>query len=136
MVFPCCSYLTDYDICYCERVSLIGVVVSLEEVRTRKEIKSLAGERGVTYEVYLSVLKYVYQYIPVSYEEPMDYLYTKKSLTELFEGNQQLFSLAFYDLLQYWGLTQESKRYDPHSFGLQTYETIGDLCLFLSKQVN
>lgn len=113
----------------------MGQVVSLEEARTRREIKDLAGEKGVAYEVYLSVLKYVYQYCPVSYDHPMDYLYTKKSLSELFDGDQQLFSLALSDLLQYWGLTKECIPYDPTHFGLHTYKTIGDLCLFINKRV-
>lgn len=114
----------------------MGKIIDFDRAKTYRQMKETTGEKGVIYEIYLTVVKYVYQYIPMEFDNPVDELNTESKLQDLYEGDQDRFAMTFAELMDYWQLTPLDYQDIPHNQEFEVFETIGDLCLFIEKRIN
>lgn len=113
----------------------MGELINFEKRRARKELKNNVGNKGVIYEIYLTVVKYINEHLQEEYEKPVENLNTKTHLRVVYQGDHERFQLTLKELLDYWDLPLESISHISFGREFEVFETVGDLCTFIDKCV-
>lgn len=113
----------------------MGEIIDFETRRARKEVKNTAGEKGVIYEIYLSVVKYVNEQLREEYDNPVENLNTKTYLYLVYQGDEDRFLSSFTNLLDYWDLNHTYLHDIPSGKEFEKFNTIGDICSFIEQRV-
>ncbi len=82
----------------------MGELIDFDRARTKRKLKEIAAKKGIVYEIYLTVIKYVYKYMASENKHSIDFLTTEAKLEEVFEGNVNRFAASFSEIMQYWDL--------------------------------
>ncbi|SDL80002.1 hypothetical protein SAMN05216244_0801 [Sediminibacillus halophilus] len=118
------------------KVLTMGNLIDFDQKRTKKRMKELAQSKGIVYEIYLIVVKYVYKYADKERVDASDFLTTEASLSYLFAGDRNKFRQAYDELMRYWDLTNVYNRDVMEGKEFQQFNTIGDLCFYIEEKVN
>ncbi len=113
----------------------MGELIDFEKRRAKKELKDSAGNKGVIYEIYLAVVKYVNEHLQEEYEKPIENLNTKTHLRLVYQGDHERFQSALKELLDYWEIPQHYITDIPDGEEFEVFQTVGDLCTFIDKCV-
>ncbi|UFU00855.1 hypothetical protein KO561_07960 [Radiobacillus kanasensis] len=109
----------------------MGEIIDFEINKTKKLLQAMSWNKGLEYEVFLTVVNFVNKYS--NYEQyPDDFLTTESSLCELYKGDSRRFIATFDELLQYWSLDAFTYRPDE----MEQFKTVGDLCEFIDLRVS
>ncbi|KGX91684.1 hypothetical protein N781_03810 [Pontibacillus halophilus JSM 076056 = DSM 19796] len=111
----------------------MGKLIDFKLQRSRKQIKMWAGNRGVLYEIYLSVLLYINCSLENKYSAPIDHLNTETGLKKEFRGNEELFFYTIQELIAYWDLEPSMITEDMKKDLFLHFEKVGDLCFFIQE---
>ncbi|MFC0522158.1 hypothetical protein ACFFGV_00960 [Pontibacillus salicampi] len=116
----------------------MGEIIDFEIRRARRELKRYTDQKGIAYEIYLSVVRYVNAHLERPFDKPVEQLNTETPIEFIYGGNEERLMETFVELSQYWNL--EDAVYDRihahHDNIFSVFETIGDLCIYIEKRVN
>ncbi|QHE51933.1 hypothetical protein [Pontibacillus sp. HMF3514] len=113
----------------------MGELIDFEKRRAKKELKDSAGNKGIVYEIYLAVVKYVNEHLQEEYEKPIENLNTKTHLRLVYQGDYERFQSTLNELLEYWEIPKSYVTHIPDGEEFEVFETVGDLCTFIDKCV-
>jgi hypothetical protein len=113
----------------------MGELIDFQTRRARKDLKKSAGNKGVIYEIYLTVVKYVNENLQKEYEKPVENINTKTPLSYVFQGESDRFRSSFGELMNYWDLPSGGLDEVPYGEEFQYFKTVEDLCWFIEKRV-
>ncbi len=99
-------------------------------------MKDTAQSKGIVYEIYLIVVKYVYKYADKESVDASDFLTTEADLSIMFAGDKNKFRQAYDELMRYWDLSNVYERDVQAGKEFQQFQTIGDLCFYIEEKVN
>ncbi|SDJ76110.1 hypothetical protein [Sediminibacillus albus] len=114
----------------------MGDLIDFEQKKTKKKLKEIAHAKGIVYEIYLSVVKYVYKYADSEMTNTSEYLTTEASLAALYKGDRDRFAATLKELANYWELDPPPQKEVPYNREFDAFQTIGDLCEFIEQKVN
>ncbi|WP_077622203.1 hypothetical protein [Sediminibacillus massiliensis] len=114
----------------------MGELIDFDKIKTKKRLKQIANEKGIVYEIYLTVVKYVYKYANTDLVSTSEFLTTEADLYILYGGNKERFNATFAELVQYWDLAPLPEDEVPDNQEFERFPTIGDLCTYIEKKVN
>ncbi|QDP40016.1 hypothetical protein [Radiobacillus deserti] len=109
----------------------MGDIIDFEMNKTRKYVRTMAFNKGLVYEVFLTVVNYVNKHSNFG-QHPDDFLTTGSSLAELYNGDSTRFIATFDELLEYWNLDKCTHK--PNE--IEQFKTVGDLCRFIDVRVS
>ncbi len=113
----------------------MGELIDFEKRRARKELKDSVGNKGIIYEIYLAVVKYINEHLQEEYEKPVENLNTKTHLRFVYQGDHERFQSTLKELMDYWDLSHDYIMHIPAGEEFDVFETVGDLCSFIDKCV-
>lgn len=113
----------------------MGELIDFEKQRARKELKDHVGNKGIIYEIYLAVVKYVNEHLQEGYENPVENLNTKTHLRFVYQGDLERFQSTLNKLIDYWDLPPDYVSHIPSGDEFEVFETVGDLCSFIDRCV-
>ncbi|WP_053219852.1 hypothetical protein [Virgibacillus senegalensis] len=116
------------------KVLTMGNLIDFDQKKTKKRMKQIAESKGIVYEIYLIVVKYVYKYADKERIDASDFLTTEADLLSLFAGDRAKFRDAFEEIMSYWDIAEQQEAIRGQEF--QRFRTIGDLCFYIEERVN
>ncbi|MYL34727.1 hypothetical protein GLW08_02925 [Pontibacillus yanchengensis] len=114
----------------------MGELIDLEIRRARKELKEYTNSKGIAYEIYLTVVKYINEHLDEGYKKPVENLTTETLLELVYQGDRERFKATFQELMHYWKLDVDMEDVQSLEGIFTTFKTVGDLCIYLEKKVN
>ncbi|KGP71625.1 hypothetical protein [Pontibacillus yanchengensis] len=114
----------------------MGELIDLEIRRARKELKEYTNSKGIAYEIYLTVVKYVNEHLDEGYKKPVENLTTETLLELVYQGDRERFKATFQELMHYWKLDIDMEDVQTQEGIFITFKTVGDLCIYIEKKVN
>lgn len=112
----------------------MGDIIDLDKIKSRKNIQKAAAEKGMVYEIYLSVVRYIKKQMEFENGFSIEYLTTEVELEKVFNGETNKLASCFADLIKYWEIELEDGQLGLCNFA--TFKTVGDLCSFIERSVN
>lgn len=113
----------------------MGELIDFDKARTKRGIKEIAARKGIVYEIYLTVVKYVFKYADKKNENPYDFLTTEAKLEEIYKGDVHRFDKSLREILAYWELEPSVWQKESFSDVFYGFRTIGDVCLFIERKL-
>jgi hypothetical protein len=108
-------------------------VIDMDQVRTKKRMLQVARPKGIEYEIYLTVVKYVDKHAqPDSANENL--MTTSSDLAKIYNGDRKQFKASYYELLRYWKITLFDEEF-PADEEFEQFPKLGDLCSFIDRKV-
>ncbi|WP_077309909.1 hypothetical protein [Terribacillus halophilus] len=108
-------------------------IIDMDQVRTKKRMLQFARPKGIEYEIYLTVVKYVDKHArPDSTKETI--MTTSSDLAKVYNGDRKLFKASYYELLSYWKIALLDEEF-PTDKEFEQFPKLGDLCSFIDRKV-
>jgi hypothetical protein len=110
-------------------------IINFEKLTINKMVEKNFAFNQLEFEILLTVIKFIYAYIPAEFDRPMEQIQPTSNIEMLFEGDSIRFLNAFAKLMNYWEITSVVEEELPEGKELNTFETIEDLCVFVEGKV-
>ncbi|PAF34728.1 hypothetical protein CHH69_14245 [Terribacillus saccharophilus] len=108
-------------------------IIDMDQVKTKKCLCQVAKMKGIEYEIYLTVVKYIDKHTENVLPE-YAFKTTASGLSEIYNGNRKLFLRSYYELLRYWDIPLIDAEI-PANMEFERYPKIGDLCYFIDRKI-
>ncbi|MFP7252665.1 hypothetical protein SFC02_00050 [Terribacillus goriensis] len=108
-------------------------IIDLDQFKTKKCLCQVAKMKGVEYEIYLTVVKYVDKHTENLLPE-YAFKTTDSDLYKIYNGHRELFLKSYHDLLRYWDIPLIDAE-NPANMEFERFPKIGDLCAFIDRKV-
>ncbi|MFQ3546040.1 hypothetical protein Q7A53_18315 [Halobacillus rhizosphaerae] len=110
-------------------------VFDFEQYKFKKDVKNQTQNKAIIVEVYITTVKFVCQYLDITYDHPVEYVTSDMELELLYCGDRDRFIKTFTAIITYWGIETGMENVLPPEEEFERFKTIGDLCIYIEKRV-
>jgi hypothetical protein len=113
----------------------MGDIIDFDKMKTKKRIKQIAAEKGIVYQIFLSVVQYISKHVEQDEGVPIEFLTTDKRLVDIFRGDLEKLESCIDELISYWDLQWDIQEAGKTVASMDSIQTVGDLCSYFEKKI-
>lgn len=110
-------------------------IIDFEKLTIKNMIDKHLGFNQMEFEILITVVKYLYAYMDIDLNDPIDEIHPNAYTSDLFEGDSTQFLQALFSLFKYWDLLEEVKEDFPINNEFEVFSTVEELCLFIEEKI-